>query len=88
MVLQEKEGYICESNQKQRILVLPWRYATMEGELIGYLLPSGQLDVYQSLAYYNYSQRASHQFGRYCSSLHPGRCKNKDIHVSPHRFGV
>ena len=58
----------------------------MGGELLGDLLPSGQLDVFQSNYYSDYSQRAPHQVSRFCYGLQPDRCKTRDIHGSPHRF--
>ena len=58
----------------------------MGGELMGDLLPNGQLDVYQRHAYYKYSQRASHQASRFCSGLHSGLCKKRDNHGTKHKF--
>ena len=60
----------------------------MGGELLVDLLPSGKLYVCYSHAYSNYSQRASRQVSRFFPGLHPGSCKNRDIHGSPHIFEV
>ena len=45
IVLQEKKSSRWEAHQTQGLSVHPWRYVAMGGELLGDLLPSGQLDV-------------------------------------------
>ena len=44
IVLQEKKGSICETHKKISP-VCPWRHASMGGELLGDLHPSGKLYV-------------------------------------------
>ena len=60
MVLQEKEGSRWEAHQTQSLLMQPWRNETMGGELLGDLLPSGQLDVYQGHSYSDRPQIDAH----------------------------
>ena len=72
MVLQDKEGSILEAHQIKIVPVRPWRYAAMGGELMGDLLPSGQLGICKIRAYSKYSHRASHLVSIFCSGLHSG----------------
>ena len=72
MVLHDKEVSIWEDNQTKILPVYPWRHAEMRGELMGDLLPSGKLDVFQSHSYSGYSQRAPHQVSIFFSGLNPG----------------
>ena len=44
----------------------------MGGELLGDLLPSGQLDLFQIHAYPKYSHIDSQQVSRFCSVLNSG----------------
>ena len=71
MVLQDKEVSRCEDHQTKSPPMLQWRHATMEGELLVDLLPSGQLGVSQDYTYSDHFQRASHQVSIFCSILHP-----------------
>ena len=66
--------------------VIPGRYAVMGVEVIRYLPPSGQLNICQIHAYPKYTQIDSHKVGIFFSGPHSGLCKNRDIHVTPHRF--
>ena len=72
MILQEKESSIWEAHQTQGPPMRLRRYAEMGGELLGYLLPIGQLDACLSHAYPKYSQRDSNQVSRFCPGLHSG----------------
>ena len=86
MVLQEKEGSRWEARQRQISPVQPWSYAAIGGELLGDLLPSCQLEACQIHDYPKHYHIASHQASRFCSGLHSGWCKNRDIHGTTHRF--
>ena len=72
MFLQEKKGSILEVHQTQLLHMRMWRHVSMGGELLGYLLPSSQLGVFQGRAYSEHHQRDPHQVSRFCSGIHPG----------------
>ena len=88
MAIQDKEGPIWEDNQTQILPMRPWRHAEMGGELLGDLLPSGQLDVYQGHSYSENNKIAPHQVSRFFPVLHPGCCKTKIFMELPIWFGV
>ena len=50
-----------EAHQTQIPHMLTWRHAEMGGGLLGDLLPSGQLDIYQGHTYSENPQRYPHQ---------------------------
>ena len=72
MVIQDKEGLIWEASQAQISPVQPLGHTTMGGQLLGYLLYRGQLDVSHINAYPRHHQKPSHQVCIFCSGLHTG----------------
>ena len=65
-------GSRWESHQTQILPMRPWRHADIGGELLGDILPSGQLGVCQGHAYSGNPQRSPHQVSMFCSGLQPG----------------
>ena len=65
MVLRDKEGSRWEA-------IRPYSHVSMVGELLGDILPTGQLDVCQVHAYSDNHQRAQHILSTFFSGLHPG----------------
>ena len=60
----------------------------MGGGLLEDLLSSGQLGVYQSNAYSEYSQRNLHQVSIFCSRLHQADVKPEILMKLPIGFAV
>ena len=63
MVLKYKEGSIWKDYKKTPMR--PWRHVEMGGGLLGYLLPSVQLDTYQGHSYCENPHISSHQVSRF-----------------------
>ena len=72
MILQDKYESMWEAHQTKIQHMKPWRHAAIGDELMGDLLPSGQVYVCKGYAYSEHPQRATHKLSRFCSGLHPG----------------
>ena len=88
MVLQDKEGSRWEAHKTQILPVCPCKYSERAAELLGYLLPSGQLDFFQIHDYPKCFMKGSHQVSIFFLSYTQDDLKTDIFMDIPIGFGV